>query len=35
MVPELHPIIQMNLPEGSLLEAVRRAIAKIPGVDAF
>lgn len=31
--PELHPIFQMNLPEGDLLEAIRRAIAKIMGDD--
>jgi len=31
--PELHPIFQMNLPEGALLEAIRRAIAKIIGDD--
>lgn len=31
--PELHPIFQMNLPEGALLEAIRRAIAKIIGED--
>ena len=31
--PELHPVFQMNLPEGSLLEAIRRAIAKIIGDD--
>ena len=30
---ELHPIFQMNLPEGALLEAIRRAIAKIVGED--
>ena len=30
---ELHPIFQMNLPEGALLEAIRRAIAKIIGDD--
>jgi len=30
---ELHPIFQMNLPEGDLLAAVRRAIAKITGDD--
>lgn len=30
---ELHPIFQMNLPEGALLEAVRRAIAKVIGED--
>ena len=33
--PELHPIFQMNLPEGDLLEAIRRAIAKIVGDDDF
>jgi len=31
--PELHPVFQMNLPEGALLEAIRRAIAKIMGDD--
>ena len=30
---DLHPIFQMNLPEGGLLEAIRRAIAKIVGDD--
>ena len=30
---DLHPIFQMNLPEGALLEAIRRAIAKIVGDD--
>lgn len=30
---DLHPIFQMNLPEGALLEAIRRAIAKIVGED--
>ncbi|MDA3901870.1 MAG: HipA domain-containing protein, partial [Desulfuromusa sp.] len=30
---DLHPIFQMNLPEGALLEAIRRAIAKISGDD--
>ena len=30
---ELHPIFQMNLPEGALLEAIRRAIAKVIGDD--
>lgn len=30
---ELHPIFQMNLPEGALLEAIRNAIAKIIGAD--
>jgi serine/threonine-protein kinase HipA len=29
VTPELHPIFQMNLPEGDLLAAIRRAIAKI------
>lgn len=29
----LHPVFQMNLPEGALLEAIRRAIAKIAGED--
>jgi len=33
VAPELHPIFQMNLPEGALLEVVRRAIAKIIGDD--
>jgi serine/threonine-protein kinase HipA len=28
---DLHPIFQMNLPEGALLEAIRRAIAKVIG----
>lgn len=31
--PDLHPVFQMNLPEGALLEAIRRAIAKIIGDD--
>lgn len=31
--PELHPVFQMNLPEGALLEAIRRALAKIIGDD--
>lgn len=31
--PELHPIFQMNLPEGDLLGAIRRAISKIIGDD--
>ncbi len=31
--PELHPIFQMNLPEGALLESIRRAIAKLIGED--
>ncbi len=30
---DVHPIFQMNLPEGALLEAIRRAIAKITGED--
>ncbi len=30
---ELHPVFQMNLPEGALLEAIQRAIAKIIGDD--
>ena len=30
---DLHPIFQMNLPEGALLEAIRRAIAKLAGPD--
>lgn len=30
---ELHPIFQMNLPEGALLETIRRAIAKVVGED--
>lgn len=30
---DLHPIFQMNLPEGALLEAIRRAIAKVVGND--
>lgn len=30
---DLHPIFQMNLPEGALLEAIRRAVAKIAGAD--
>lgn len=30
---DLHPIFQMNLPEGALLEAIRRAIAKVIGED--
>ena len=33
--PELHPIFQMNLPEGDLLEAIRRALAKLMGDDDF
>ena len=30
---DLHPIFQMNLPEGALLETIRRAIAKVMGSD--
>ncbi len=30
---DLHPVFQMNLPEGALLEAIRRAIAKVVGED--
>jgi serine/threonine-protein kinase HipA len=30
---DLHPIFQMNLPEGALLEAIRVAIAKLAGED--
>ena len=30
---DLHPIFQVNLPEGALLEAIRQAIAKIVGED--
>lgn len=30
---DLHPVFQMNLPEGALLIAVRSAIAKIAGTD--
>jgi len=30
--PYLYPVFQMNLPEGALLEAIRRAIAKIKDV---
>lgn len=29
----LHPVFQMNMPEGALLIAIRNAIAKIAGVD--
>jgi serine/threonine-protein kinase HipA len=29
----LHPVFQMNLPEGALLEAIRRSIAKLAGED--
>lgn len=30
---DLHPIFQMNLPEGALLDAIRRALAKLVGAD--
>ncbi len=30
---DLHPVFQMNLPEGVLLEAIRRAVAKVAGSD--
>ncbi len=30
---DLHPIFQMNLPEGALLEVIRRAISKLVGED--
>lgn len=30
---DLHPVFQMNLPEGALLEAIRRAVAKVAGED--
>jgi len=30
---ELHPIFQMNLPEGALREAIRNAFAKVVAVD--
>lgn len=30
---DLHPVFQMNLPEGALLEAIRRSIAKITDSD--
>ena len=30
---DLHPVFQMNLPEGALLIAVRNAIAKVAGTD--
>ncbi len=30
---DLHPVFQMNLPEGALLETIRRAIAKVIGDD--
>ena len=33
VIPELHPIFQMNLPEGALLAAIRQAIAKLIGDD--
>lgn len=31
--PDLHPVFQMNLPEGALLDAIRRAVAKVAGTD--
>lgn len=31
--PELHPVLQMNLPEGRVLEAIRHRIAKTAVVD--
>jgi len=30
---DLHPVFQMNLPEGALLDSIRRAIAKVIGED--
>jgi serine/threonine-protein kinase HipA len=33
MSRDLHPVFQMNLPEGALLESIRRAVAKIIGDD--
>jgi serine/threonine-protein kinase HipA len=30
---DLHPIFQMNMPEGALLEAIRREVAKLAGDD--
>lgn len=30
---DLHPVFQMNLPEGALLDAIRQAIAKLVGED--
>jgi len=30
---DLHPVFQMNLPEGALLEAIRRSLAKLAGED--
>lgn len=30
---DLHPIFQMNLPEGALLETIRRAVSKLVGED--
>lgn len=33
VAPELHPVFQMNLPEGALLESIRRAISKLVGDD--
>jgi len=33
VTPDLHPVFQMNLPEGDLLEAIRRAMAKLMADD--
>lgn len=30
---DLHPVFQMNLPEGALLSAIRNAVAKVAGTD--
>jgi len=30
---DIHPVFQMNMPEGALLEAIRRVIAKVAGED--
>ena len=30
---DIHPVFQMNMPEGALLEAIRRSIAKLAGND--
>lgn len=30
---DLHPVFQMNMPEGALLDAIRRAISKLAGED--
>ncbi|QWV97291.1 type II toxin-antitoxin system HipA family toxin [Geomonas nitrogeniifigens] len=32
---ELHPIFQMNLPEGALLDAIKRAVSKITEADSL